>query len=116
MTTMTLSEARHTLRIHQENHRRNVRLRLDGKPAPPSWEKFVERRINECKQLIADEAARDKECAGKQKYPSMAAAEAHLHQLRAEKSGLKHGSRVNAYACRFCASVHLGNSVRRKAA
>jgi hypothetical protein len=114
---MNLHEAKATLRVQQENHRRNVRLRLDGKPAPKSWEAFVERRIREMKQFIADESARDKECSGKQKYPSMAAAEAHLHQLRAEKSGLKHGSRVNAYACRFCASVHLGNSnVRRKAA
>jgi hypothetical protein len=114
---MNLSEARHTLRIQQENHRRNVRLRLDGTPAPPSWEKFVERRINECKQFIADEAARDRECAGKQRYPSMAAAEAHLHQLRAHKSGLKHGSRVNAYACRWCHGYHLGNlSTRKKAA
>jgi hypothetical protein len=48
MTPMTISEARHVLRIQQENHRRNVRLRLDGKPAPPSWEKFFV-----CDELLA---------------------------------------------------------------
>jgi hypothetical protein len=115
---MTLVEAKETLRIQLENHRRNVRLRLEGKPAPASWEAFVERRIAESKHVIAEDAARDRQCAGKVRYPSMAAADAHLHQLRAHKTGLKQGSRMSAYGCRFCSQFHLGNtqSVRRRAA
>jgi len=107
--TMTLSEASHTLRIQQENHRRNVRLRLNGKPAPKSWEQFVERRIRELKTFIKDEQFRDTSCTGKQRYPSMAAALADLHRLQASKTGFKHGSRISAYLCKFCQQAHIGS-------
>ena len=49
---------------------------------------------------------KDRECASKKKYPSMAAAESEVRRLRSRDP-------MHAYECPFCPKFHIGHAKRR---
>jgi hypothetical protein len=62
---------------------------------------------------VVDERRWAAECAGKDPYPSEAAAEADLKRIRAEGT-IKRTCWLETYPCSSCTEWHIGNGRRLK--
>jgi hypothetical protein len=62
---------------------------------------------------VTDERSWETGCAGKDRYPSEAAAEADLKRIKAE-GRLHKACWLESYQCSSCTEWHIGNSRRLK--
>ncbi len=59
--------------------------------------------------VVGDEMEYDRGCAGKERYPSVSAAEAAKRFIIAQGINVRQLRDVEPYRCHFCAQFHLGH-------